>query len=508
MFLPAIAQSIGSPHYGGMPRSPQFDNSYRQLPGRFFSELSATPVSQPELIRANPALSATLGIDMEWLVSPEGVEALAGNRVPEGAEPIATVYAGQQFGNWVPQLGDGRAILLGEVIGRDGVRYDVQLKGSGRTPYSRGGDGRAPLGPVLREYLVSEAMAALGVATTRSLAAVTTGERVYREGALPGAVLTRVAQSHIRIGTFQYFYSRKDHEGLRLLAGHVIDRHFPQAGGAPNPVRALLDEVVAAQARLVAQWQALGFIHGVMNTDNMLLSGETVDYGPCAFMDDFHPQRVFSSIDHQGRYAFGNQPGIAHWNLANLGQALLPILDDDGERARESAQEAIDAFPELFRDAYREQMARKLGLQGFEEDDDALVSDFQDLMAGEGADFTLAYRRLADRAQAGGGQEVGDLFEFPVAFEPWLERWEQRIGREDGSPADRQAMMYRANPVFIPRNHLVAAAIESAEVEGDLGPFHRLADLLESPPAYGPEFAGFARPPKPEEVVTQTFCGT
>ena len=403
MFLPAIAQSIRSPHYEGMPRSPQFDNSYRQLPERFFSALSPTAVSQPELIRANPALAAILGIDMEWLVSREGVEALAGNRVPEGAEPIATVYAGQQFGNWVPQLGDGRAILLGEVIGRDGVRYDVQLKGSGRTPYSRGGDGRAPLGPVLREYLVSEAMAALGVATTRSLAAVTTGERVYREGALPGAVLTRVAQSHIRIGTFQYFYSKKDTEALRLLARHVIERHYPEAADADNPVRALLDEVVSAQARLVAKWQLLGFIHGVMNTDNMLLSGETIDYGPCAFMDAFNPGQVFSSIDRQGRYAYANQPGIAHWNLANLAQALLPVLDVDGEKALLMAQESVDAFPDHYQAAYRNGMARKLGLAKWREDDAALASDLLATMAAEQADFTLSFRRLADLADAGSG---------------------------------------------------------------------------------------------------------
>ena len=312
-----------------MAESIRFDNSYQQLPERFYSRLAPTPVSKPGPVRFNQSLAGQLGISADWLSSTGGIESLSGNRVPTGAEPIATAYAGHQFGNWVPQLGDGRAILLGEVIGPDGQRYDIQLKGSGRTPYSRGGDGRAPLGPVLREYIVSEAMAALGVPTSRALAAVSTGDAVYREGVLPGAVLTRVAQSHIRIGTFQYFYSRQDHEGLRLLADHVISRHYPEAAAAGNPVQALLEGVIAAQARLIAQWQLLGFIHGVMNTDNMLLSGETIDYGPCAFMDEFHPNRVFSSIDRQGRYAYSNQPGIAHWNLANLAQTLLPLMDED-----------------------------------------------------------------------------------------------------------------------------------------------------------------------------------
>ena len=410
-----------------------FDNSYLQLPARFYSKLEPTPVSRPGLIRVNRALARNLGIDVDWLTGTEGTEVLAGNRLPAGADPIATVYAGHQFGGWVPQLGDGRAILLGEVIGRDNIRYDIQLKGSGPTPYSRGGDGRAPLGPVLREYIVSEAMAAQGIPTTRALAAVTTGEQVIRPGVacgpLPGAVLTRVAQSHIRIGTFQFFLARQDVDALRLLVDYVTARHYPAAAEADNKARALYQSVIAAQASLVAQWQLLGFIHGVMNTDNMLLSGETIDYGPCAFMDTYHPDTVFSSIDHQGRYAYGNQPGIAHWNLACLAQALLPVLGAEQEQAAALAQESLDAFPLLFQQAYQTGMASKLGLSGIEPGDENLAGELLDLMAQEQIDFTLAFRRLSDLAGAGSEPGVADLFEFPAAFEPWLERWRQRNGK-------------------------------------------------------------------------------
>lgn len=486
----------------------QFDNSYLQLPSRFYTRLAPTPVASPGPIRVNRELAQSLGIDPAWLESDEATEILAGNRLPEGAEPIATVYAGHQFGGWSPQLGDGRAILLGEVIGRDGMRYDIQLKGSGPTPYSRGGDGRAPLGPVLREYIVSEAMAALGVPTTRSLAAVTTGEPVYRQRAEPGAVLTRVAKSHIRIGTFQFFLARQDVEALSTLTDYVIERHYPAAAGADNPARAMFDAVVAGQASLLAQWQLLGFIHGVMNTDNMLLSGETIDYGPCAFMDSYHPDTVYSSIDHQGRYAYSNQPGIAHWNLARLAQALLPVMQADEERALAQAQDSLDAFPALFQQAYESGMNRKLGLSGTEEGDNALASELLQLMAQEQTDFTLTFRRLADLAQPEAGCGVGDLFEFPTAFAPWLERWRRRIGQDPQTPADRQAAMYRVSPVFIPRNHLVAAAIDAAENGDDYAPFNRLVDLLERPRNYAPDLQAYARPPKPEEVVSKTFCGT
>ncbi|MBT8047392.1 MAG: YdiU family protein [Xanthomonadales bacterium] len=491
-----------------MSDSINFDNSYLELPGRFYSKLAPTPVAGPGPIRVNRALAEQLDLDAAWLSSEQGTEMLAGNRLPDGAEPIATVYAGHQFGGWVPQLGDGRAILLGEVIGRDGQRYDIQLKGSGPTPYSRGGDGRAPLGPVLREYIVSEAMSALGIPTTRSLAAVTSGEPVYRQAAEPGAVLTRVARSHIRIGTFQYFLARQDIEALRLLVDYVVRRHYPAAAEAEIPAQEMLDAVVTGQARLMAQWQLVGFIHGVMNTDNMLLSGETIDYGPCAFMDHFDPSTVFSSIDRQGRYAYGNQPGTAHWNLARLAQTLLPVMHADEEQALVMAQESLDAFPDRFQQAYRDGMARKLGLNSLQADHDELVSEWLELMARESTDFTLAFRRLADLALPGPGPDVAGLFEFSEAFSPWLERWRQCIEADPQSLAERRGRMYEANPVFIPRNHLVAGAIDAAVSEGDFEPFHRLVDRLEQPHDYDPQQEDFARPPRKDEIVTTTFCGT
>jgi len=487
-----------------------FDNNYARLPERFFARQEPVPVPAPGPIRVNRALARELGIDPDWLASDAGTAVIAGNAVPEGAEPIATVYAGHQFGGYNPQLGDGRAILLGEVVAPDGRRFDLQLKGSGPTPYSRGGDGRSPLGPVLREYIVSESMHRLGVATTRALAAVTTGEPVIRESVLPGAVLARVASSHIRIGTFQYFTARRDTEALRLLADHVIVRHYPDLRDADNPVLALLRAVIARQAHLVAQWQLLGFIHGVMNTDNMLIGGETIDYGPCAFMDGFNPEQVYSSIDHGGRYAYRNQPGIAHWNLACLANALLPLLHEDQEQAVALAQGAIDLFPEAFLAANTEGTARKLGLATLVEEDVALVEDLWRLMAAHELDFTLTFRRLADLAHEGGAGagHVGALFEFPDAVQPWLARWRERVGRESTSAENRRAAMYRANPVFIPRNHLVEAAIVAATEHGDFSLFHQLVDVLENPHVYRPEFARFATPPRPEEIVRQTFCGT
>ena len=337
---------------------PVFDNSYSRLPGRFYSPQSPVPVSTPIAIRTNRTLARQLGFDPDWLESQQGVGFVAGNFIPEGSEPIATVYAGHQFGGWNPQLGDGRAVLMGEVVDEHGQRYDVQLKGSGRTPYSRGGDGRAPLGPVLREYLVSEAMAVLGVPTSRTLGAVTTGERVTRERSLPGAVLARVARSHIRIGTVQFFAALQDHEAVKTLMAHVQQRHYPESVSADNPIRSTLDGIIERQARLIALWQSFGFIHGVMNTDNMLLSGETIDYGPCAFMDTFNANTVYSSIDHGGRYAYRNQPQIAHWNLGMLTQSLLPYLAPDGDEALASGQAALNAFPALYQANYQQQMMK------------------------------------------------------------------------------------------------------------------------------------------------------
>jgi len=489
---------------------PPFDNSYARLPERFYTRQLPEPVSTPGLIRVNHALADHLGFDPDWLESETGVELIAGNFIPEAADPIAAVYAGHQFGSWNPQLGDGRVVLLGEVIAGDGVRHDIQLKGSGRTAYSRGGDGRAPLGPVLREYIVSEAMAALGVPTTRALAAATTGEKVMREDQLPGAVLTRVAQSHIRIGTIQFFASRQDNEALKILVDHVIQRHYPEAAQTDNPVRTMLDGVVARQACLIAQWQLLGFIHGVMNTDNMLLSGETIDYGPCAFMDTFDAATVFSSIDQGGRYAYRNQPHIAHWNLSMLAQALLPILDDDQGKAIAAGQAAIDAFPDLYTAAYQDGMRRKLGLTGVHADDEVLIQDLLRLMQEEKTDFTLTFRRLSDLADpekaSGGG--VSPVFELPETFAPWLSRWRQRLCSDAQDDRARQTGMYAVNPAYIARNHLVEETIEAAVKQQDFRPFHTLVDVLAQPYEFVDGKNRYASPPRPEQVVKQTFCGT
>ena len=487
-----------------------FDNSYARLPDRFFARVAPTPVPEPRVVRVNDSLARLLGADPERLAGPEGVEVLAGNRVPDGAEPIAQAYAGFQFGAWVPQLGDGRAILLGEVVGRDGVRRDVQLKGSGRTPFSRSGDGRAGLGPVLREYVVSEAMAALGVPTTRALAAVTTGDRIVRETPLPGAVLTRVAQSHIRVGTFQFFAGRRDVEGLRLLAEHVIARHYPEAADTENPVLAMLDAVVGQQAELIARWQLLGFIHGVMNTDNTSIAGETIDYGPCAFMDHYHPDTVYSSIDHMGRYAYGNQPRIALWNLSGLANALLPVIADDPEAAVEPATEVIHSFPERFARAHADGMRRKLGFSEWREADAELAANLLRRMAEQRADFTLTFRRLSELEDEASEADaaVSELFEVPAAFDEWAVRWRGRLQGEPRWLAERRADMRSVNPAFIPRNHRVEEVIAAATTKGDFGPFDTLMDVLASPYDDQPERDEYAAPPRPEEVVRETFCGT
>lgn len=487
-----------------------FDNSYARLPERFYSPQLPTPVAKPGLIRVNDALARYLEIDPEWLASDAGIEVLAGNAMPAGAASIATAYAGHQFGSWNPQLGDGRAILLGEIIASDGARYDLQLKGSGPTRYSRGGDGRSPIGPVLREYIVSEAMAAMGVATTRALAAVTTGDWVMRDGAIPGGIIARVASSHIRIGTLQFFAARQDTEALQLLVDHVIERHYPEAALAENPCRAMLDAVVAGQARLVASWQLLGFIHGVMNTDNMLLSGETIDYGPCAFMDSYHPDKVFSSIDRNGRYAYSNQPGIAYWNLGALAQALLPLLNDDQDAAVVSARQAIDNFPVLYKSAYQQGMSDKLGLGQPIAEDQALVDDLLTLMTENSSDFTLTFRRLSELADA--DQQdlpgVSAIMDLPEAFAPWLQRWRQRTAADPMPARQRRSQMLAVNPVFIPRNHLIEETISAAVHDADYAPFHALVDRLAKPYDYREEDSRYALAPQPKQVVSQTFCGT
>ncbi len=481
-----------------------FDNSYARLPPRFAARLEPAPVRAPRLIRANRPLAALLGIDADWLESPEGVAMLAFSAVPEGAEPIAMAYAGHQFGNFVPQLGDGRAALLGEVVGRDGVRRDIQLKGSGETPFSRGGDGRAALGPVLREYLVSEAMAAFGVPTTRALAAVTTGEGVYREAVLPGAVLARVAASHIRVGTFQFFAARGDTEALRLLADHVIARHYPEAATAANPVVALLEGVIARQAQLVARWLLLGFIHGVMNTDNTTVSGETIDYGPCAFLDVYDPRKVFSSIDQMGRYAYANQPQIMLWNLSRFAETLLPLIDPNEDAALEPARAALDGFAPQFRAAYGSGLLRKIGLAGEAESDIALAQDLLTRMGENQADFTVTFRRLCAAAE---GDDAGVRAEFtdPAAYDEWAARWRERLSRDPGSPA---AAMRAVNPAYIPRNHLVEEVIAAAVGADDFAPFEAMLDVVTSPFDERPERVRYATPPLPGERVARTFCGT
>ncbi len=482
-----------------------FDNSYIKLPGRFYTRQPPVPVSDPALIAVNHALSEHLGIDPRWLESDEGVNVIAGNQVPEGSEPIATVYAGHQFGQWNPRLGDGRAILLGEVIAKDGERYDIQLKGSGITPYSRNGDGRAPLGPIVREYIVSEAMAALGIPTSRTLAAVTTGDGVYRESRLDGGVLARVAKSHIRIGTLQYFASLDDREALKLLVDHVIDRHYPQVRTAENPVLAMYEQVMRRVAHLVARWQSIGFIHGVMNTDNMLLSGETIDYGPCAFMDTFDSAAVYSSIDHQGRYAYRNQPPISHWNIGCLGQTLIPLLADDAEAATKLAQGAVNQFPDLYYKEHQSIFNRKLGLSTVIEGDDELVNDFLDLLEKGRYDFTLAFRRLSELPVD--SETIKPLFDFPASFGDWLARWRTRCEQEDSSTETRHRQMISTNPAFIPRNHLVEQSIEMAYA-GDYTLFHRLNKRLSKPFQYDREDEDLAKPPEPDQIVKQTFCGT
>jgi uncharacterized protein YdiU (UPF0061 family) len=487
-----------------------FDNSYARLPARFYARLDPTPVAAPRLVRVNAELADSLGLDSDELASSEGVEVLAGNRVPEGASSIALAYAGHQFGQFVPQLGDGRAILLGEVVGRDGARRDIQLKGSGQTPFSRMGDGRAGLGPVLREYIVSEAMAALGVPTTRSLAAVATGEAVVRETMLPGAVLTRVAASHVRVGTFQYFAARGDAEAVRLLADYVIGRHYPEAAEAARPYRALLDGVVARQAELVAQWLLVGFIHGVMNTDNASIAGETIDYGPCAFMDAYDPATVFSSIDHLGRYAYGNQPRIAQWNVARLSEALLPLLAEDENKALEAAREALAAFGPRFEAAYLGGLRRKIGLPAEREGDVALAQELLKAMAENDADFTLTFRLLSDAAAGPAGDgAVRALFTDGGAYDAWAVRWRRRLVEEPGEPEAHRAAMRRVNPAFIPRNHIVEAALKAAVERQDFGRFEELLRVLSRPYQDQPGLDRYAVPPGPEEErVLQTFCGT
>jgi uncharacterized protein YdiU (UPF0061 family) len=486
-----------------------FDNSYARLPDVFFAPVEPTPVAAPQLIRFNRPLALELGLDADAL-ERHGAAYFSGNIPLPGSLPLAMAYAGHQFGQFVPQLGDGRAILLGEVVDRNGRRRDIQLKGAGQTPYSRRGDGRAALGPVLREYIVSEAMHALGIPTTRALAAVSTGQPVYRERVLPGAVFTRVASSHIRVGTFQFLAARGDTDNVRVLADHVIERHYPELAEADNRYLALLDAVADRQASLIAKWLGVGFIHGVMNTDNMTISGETIDFGPCAFMDRYDPRTVYSSIDQSGRYAFGNQPMIGQWNIARLAEALLGVLDADQDRAVEMANDAVTRFMERFQVHWKDVIRAKLGFGAIEEEiDQSLIRDFLVTLYEQKADYTLAFRRLSDAAaDSGEDAALGALAENPAALTPFLAAWRARLAAETTPPEERANAMRRVNPAFIPRNHKVEEALNEAVDHGDFSLFDALNAVLAKPYEDQPRFAGYAEPPRPGEEVTATFCGT
>lgn len=494
---------------------PPFTLSYARLPAHFYASFEPEPVSNPRLVAFNRPLAEALGFGLANFNAAEAAVWFSGNVVPHGAEPLAQAYAGHQFGGFVPRLGDGRAVLLGEVTDRDGQLRDIQLKGAGRTPFSRGGDGRAPLGPVLREYLVSEAMHAMGIPTTRALAAVTTGETVLRGLPEPGAILTRVASSHIRVGTFQYFAARGDVEGVRELADHVIERHYPELGAQLAEQRegerylGLLEAVLTRQAALMAKWMGVGFIHGVMNTDNSAISGETIDFGPCAFMEQYEPQMVFSSIDEGGRYAYANQPRIAQWNLARLAETLLPLIDDDGDRAVERATELLQRFPERYADERLAVMRAKLGLEQALPEDEALIEALLTTMQRGHADFTLTFRRLADVAAKSEAQtELVALFERLEEITGWLDDWHERLSRESRPAEERAQRMRLNNPAFIPRNHRVQQAISAAMDHNDYGPFATLLEVVTHPFDDQPGREEYSRPAEPGEQVFRTFCGT
>ncbi|MEC5126908.1 YdiU family protein [Verrucomicrobiales bacterium BCK34] len=477
-----------------------FDNSYTTLPEHFYRRVEPAKVTGPQLVRFNRELGAELGLKLDSVSESALAGWFSGNVLPDGADPIAQAYAGHQFGGWVPQLGDGRAILLGEVIGSDGVRKDIQLKGAGRTPFSRGGDGKSPLGPAVREYLMSEAMAGLGVPTTRALALVSTEDSVFREEALQGGVFTRVASSHLRVGTFQYFLGQQDTDGLRVLADYAIARHYPECAESETPHRCFLGKVVAAQASLIAHWMTLGFIHGVMNTDNMTISGETIDYGPCAFMDTFDPAKTFSSIDRGGRYAWGNQAAIGHWNLTRLAETMLALFDEGREKAIPIAEEILGTYEEAFKAAYFGRFRKKLGLTASHAESGDFIEDTLSLIADEEADFTLFFRHLTKVAKGESEEKWLGLLSDPPAGAGWLEKW-RAFGEPDA------ALMAAENPVLIPRNHRVEEAILAA-YKGDFSLFNRLTEAWRNPFAESSQNDDLEAPPGPGEVVEATFCGT
>ncbi len=477
-----------------------FKNTYASLPEIFYTKINPTPVQSPKLVILNEKLAENLGLNVSSLKSTENVMIFAGNKIPPGTEPLAQAYAGHQFGHFT-MLGDGRAVLLGEQITPQGELVDIQLKGSGKTPYSRRGDGRAALGPMLREYIISEAMFALGIPTTRSLAVVTTGEPIIRESLLPGAILTRIASSHIRVGTFQFVSHWGTEEDLKTLTEYTIKRHFAQ-GEYDNPYLFLLQEVIKKQAFLIAQWQLVGFLHGVMNTDNMTISGETIDYGPCAFMDTYDPATVFSSIDRQGRYAYGNQPYMAAWNLARLADTLLPFISTNKEEAIKIAEEEISKFIDLFEKHWLTGMRAKLGLFGEEPDDENLIKSLLDLMEKHRADYTNTFLALTfDKP------ENSPLF-HSTEFHQWKEQWEERIQRQQESKEDSHHLMRTSNPAVTPRNHQVEAALQKAVEEEDYSLFKELLHVLAQPYAHLPEQLEYSTPPEPSSCPYRTFCGT
>jgi len=499
-------------HEKGKPGNPvlpglELQHNYADLPSDFYASIQPNPVKNPELVRLNTALANELGLDSAKLDATSAALVFSGSALPKGAKYLAMAYAGHQFGNFVPQLGDGRAALLGEVRDRSGRLIDIHLKGSGRTPFSRGGDGRAAIGPVVREYVVSEAMHALGIPTTRTLAITTTGEQVYRETALAGAVLARTAASHVRIGTFQFFAARGDTQSIKILADFAISRHYPVLAEKPAPYLALLEEVIERQAALVASWMQIGFIHGVMNTDNMTISGETIDYGPCAFMDHYDHNQVYSSIDRNGRYAYSAQAGIAQWNLARLAETLLPILDEDEARAMEMANKAIDGFPPVFLKFWKSGMAKKLGLSP-EQDNDGLVRQLLSLMQKHNTDFTNTFRQLSTALIDGEmAQSLQSDFNQDPDFKNWFDLWKTAVIKA-GKPEQASTEMLAVNPLYIPRNHLVEEAISRAQSDGDYSAMDTLIEVVTRPFDEQSGRERFAIPPRPEERVLQTFCGT
>lgn len=475
-------------------------STYTELPPSFFSLLSPTPVANPETVVFNQKLSEEIGLDLNQIDENERTKLFSGNLVPSGTKPFAQAYAGHQFGNFT-MLGDGRALVLGEHVTPTGQRLDLQFKGSGRTPYSRGGDGRAALGPMLREYLISEAMHSLGISTTRSLAVVSTGEKVYREKELTGAILTRVAASHIRVGTFEFASLHKDKSITQALLDFLVDRHFPEINGMSNQPLALLEAVIEQQADLISHWMRVGFIHGVMNTDNMALSGETIDFGPCAFMDVFAPDTVFSSIDHKGRYAFANQPNVAQWNLARLAESLLPLMDDKREHAIGMAEEALNSFEGVYKTKWLSMMGTKLGLQKVQKEDQNLVTDLLGLMHENKLDYTNTFLDLSKPVLPN-----KNFYAFEK-FRDWHTRWRERVGKEENGPESSFALMRSVNPAVIPRNHRVEEALQAAE-EGELAPFHQMLLALQNPYQDGDQLTPYQSPPEPTEKIYQTFCGT